>query len=134
MSSFNNNLRNFSVVYDNNNRVNNNDNRVNNNNDNRVNNNNDNRVNNINNNDNNNDIDDNNNNHDETYYYMGEHVDGCDQYGPIYVYHYISSAQLNGRNLNEVEMWDGDLELWPGDRLWSEASRKQNIIINVENV
>ena len=122
MSSFNNNLRNFSVVYDNN------DNRVNNDNNND---NDNNHVNNINDNDNN--IDD-NNNHDETYYYMGEHVDGCDQYGPIYVYHYISSTQLNGRNLNEVEIWDGDLELWPGDRLWSEASRKQNIIISVENV
>ena len=65
---------------------------------------------------------------------MGEHVDGCDKCGPIYVYHYISSTQLNGRNLNEVEMWDGDLELWPGDRLWLEACSKQNIIINVENV
>ena len=113
MSSFNNNLRNFSVVYDNNSVNNLNDN----------------------NNGNNNDIDENNNNnHDETYYYMGKHMDGCDNYGPIYVYHYISSTQLNGRDLTEVEMWDGDLELWPGDRLWSEASRKQNIIINVENV
>ena len=81
-------------------------------------------------------INDNNYNNEvkyETYYYLGEHVDGCDQYGPIIVYHYISDAMRNGRNLNTIDIWDYDLELWPGDTLWSKGGNGKNITVEVDN-
>ena len=65
----------------------------------------------------------------ETYYYLDEHVDGCDQYGPIIVYHYISEMMRNGRNLNSIDIYDYDLELWPGDKYWSEACKGNNIMV-----
>ena len=68
----------------------------------------------------------------ETYYYIGEHIDGCDMDGPKYVYHYISESYLNGRNINEIEVWDCDLELWPGDKYWIEAGKHKNIIVEMK--
>lgn len=65
----------------------------------------------------------------ETYQYLGKHVDGCDKDGPIIVYHYISSNLLGKRKLKEVSPWEYDLELWPGDKLWLKASRCEPITI-----
>lgn len=65
----------------------------------------------------------------ETYQYVGEHVDGCDRDGPINVYHYISKTLLGNRKLKDVSPWEYDLELWPGDKLWLKASRKEPITI-----
>jgi len=65
----------------------------------------------------------------QTFYYLGQHVDGCDRYGPIIVYHYISEEMRNGRNLNTLDIWDYDLELCPGDRYWRDAGRGRNITI-----
>jgi hypothetical protein len=70
----------------------------------------------------------------ETYYYLGKHYDGCDMYGPIVVYHYISETMLNGRNLNMINPDYYDLELWPGDRLWILAGPGKNINIDVEEL
>lgn len=87
---------------------------------------------------NNNDNNDNNNMDDnvnyEIFHYCGEHVDGCDRDGPIIVYHYISKERLNGRNLNLLNDWEYDLEFWPGDRHWRQASLKQDILINMDDV
>lgn len=69
----------------------------------------------------------------ETHYYVGEHVEGCDRDGPINVYHYISESALNGRGLNTIDAWDYDLELWPGDRYWLEASGKKTIVVESMN-
>jgi hypothetical protein len=71
---------------------------------------------------------------DETYYYIGEHVDGCDIDGEKMVYHYISKTRLNGRNLNTIDIFDYDLEFWPGDRLWTDVTTRNDIIINIEDV
>jgi len=68
----------------------------------------------------------------EKYYYVGEHVDGCDIYGPINVYHYISESLLRNRNLKDINFWDCDLELWPGDKLWSKAYNRGIITIELE--
>lgn len=65
----------------------------------------------------------------ETYYYVGEHVDGCDRYGPINVYHYISTTLLGNKKLKDISPWDYDLEVWPGDKLWLKASTHQPITI-----
>jgi hypothetical protein len=65
----------------------------------------------------------------ETYQYIGQHVDGCDRYGPIDVYHYISNSLLGNRKLKDVSHLEYDLELWPGDKLWLKASRKEPITI-----
>lgn len=65
----------------------------------------------------------------ETYQYVGQHVDGCDIYGPIDVYHYISNSLLGNRKLKDVSLLEYDLELWPGDKLWLKASRKEPITI-----
>lgn len=70
----------------------------------------------------------------ETYYYLGEHHNGCDMYGPIIVYHYISETKRNGRNLNMINPTDYDLELWPEDRLWFLAGPDKNINIEVEDL
>lgn len=67
----------------------------------------------------------------QTFYYLGEHVDGCDRNGPTIVYHYISDMMRNGRNLNTLDIWNYDLELWPGDRHWRNAGRGRNITIEV---
>lgn len=80
----------------------------------------------------------NNNNDDnmryEVYYYLGQHVDGCDMYGQNNVYHYISEKLLNGRNLNIIDLWEYDLELWPGDKYWLDAGiNKQILMIEVNN-
>lgn len=79
---------------------------------------------------NNNDIENGN----ETFYYCGEHVDGRDEYGPIIVYHYISKHKLNGRNLSHLDDWEYDLEIWPGDNHWRQASQKEDILINFEDI
>lgn len=83
----------------------------------------------------------NNNNHNrdqeqeyKTFYYLGKHVDGCDQYGPIIVYHYISDEMRNGRNLNTLDIWNYDLELWPGDRYWRNAGPGKNITIELGEI
>lgn len=65
----------------------------------------------------------------ETYHYIGEHVDGCDMDGPIVVYHYISNSLVGNRKLKDVSPWDYDLEIWPGDKLWVKASRKEHLTI-----
>ena len=65
----------------------------------------------------------------KTFYYLGQHVDGCDLQGPIIVYHYISEEMLNGRNLNTIDEWDYDLELCPGDRFWREAGFRKPLTI-----
>jgi len=72
--------------------------------------------------------------HNETYYYFGEHWEGCDYEAPYIIYHYISKTHLNGRNINTVDIYDYDLEIWPCDRLWREASTKKDIIIDIEDV
>jgi hypothetical protein len=70
----------------------------------------------------------------QTFYYLGQHTDGCDRDGPTIVYHYISEEMRNGRNLNMIDIWDYDLELWPGDRYWSNAGRGRNIMIEVGEI
>jgi hypothetical protein len=67
----------------------------------------------------------------ETYYYVGEHIDGCDKHGPNNVYHYISESELNGRNTNTINIWECDLELWPGDRNWLDATRREPIKVKL---
>ena len=71
----------------------------------------------------------------ETYYYCGEHVDGCDYDGPNNVYHYISKTLLGDKKIKDVNVYDYDLELWPGDKLWVKACTRQPITIefNFEN-
>lgn len=68
----------------------------------------------------------------ETYYYCGEHADGYDRYGAFNVYHYISKTSLNGRDIKQLGKWDYDLEIWPGDKLWSSADLKQDIVLELE--
>jgi len=69
----------------------------------------------------------------ETFYYCGEHVDGCDQDGPIIVYHYISKSRVDEckLNLNCLNPWEYDLEFWPGDYHWEQASLKKDILFNM---
>lgn len=77
----------------------------------------------------------NNNNQEQeyrTFYYVGQHVDGCDRQGPIIIYHYISKEMLNGRNLNTINQWDYDLELWPGDRFWRDAGPGKPLAIEAD--
>jgi hypothetical protein len=82
----------------------------------------------------------NNNNYDdntmyEPHYYVGEHVDGYDRYGPIIVYHYISERARNGRNINTIDQWEYDMEIWPGDRYWPHAGRNKSIImVEIDNI
>lgn len=70
----------------------------------------------------------------ETYYYLGEHHDGYDMYGPIIVYHYISETMRNGRNLNMINPNVYDLEIWPVNRLWFLAGPGKNITLEVEDL
>lgn len=70
----------------------------------------------------------------KTFYYVGQHVDGCDSQGPIIVYHYMSEEMRNGRNLNTINEWDYDLELWPGDRYWREAGRGKPLTIEADAI
>lgn len=96
-----------------------------------------NNMNNMNNNyDINTNINDNNNEEQiyQTFYYLGQHTEGSDQYGPIIVYHYISDEMRNGRNLNTLDIWDYDLEIWPGDRYWRDAGRGRNLTIEVGEI
>lgn len=67
----------------------------------------------------------------ETFYYLGQHNDGFDRHGPIIVYHYISETMRNGRNINTIDIWDYDLEFWPGDRYWRDAGCGINITNDV---
>jgi hypothetical protein len=66
----------------------------------------------------------------EEYYYLGTHVDGCDVDGPTVVYHYISKTLLKNRDIKSVDIWEYDLEIWPGDKLYHYAITNNIISIN----
>lgn len=66
----------------------------------------------------------------EVYYYLGTHVDGCDMDGPNIVYHYISKTLLNNRDIKSIDKWGYDLEIWPGDKLYMNAVKKEVIDFN----
>lgn len=70
----------------------------------------------------------------EVYYYCGQHTESYDKHGPIPIYHYISKSELGNRKLKDIPWHLSDMEIWPGDLLWSKACTKQNIIIEVTDI
>jgi hypothetical protein len=43
----------------------------------------------------------------------------CDEHGPIDIYHYISKKRLGTRQVEELNKWDYDEEIWLRDDIWS---------------
>lgn len=53
------------------------------------------------------------------YIYCGSHWEKCDEFGPQDIYHYISKERLGDRDIDEIDKWDYDVEIWVGDDLWA---------------
>lgn len=55
----------------------------------------------------------------QNYVYCGSHWEKCDEHGPIDIYHYISKNRLGTRQVEELNKWDYDEEIWLRDDIWS---------------
>ena len=55
------------------------------------------------------------------YVYCGKHWEKADEDGPIDIYHYMSRDRLGSKtidDIDELDEWDYDQEIWLGDKLW----------------
>lgn len=55
--------------------------------------------------------------HDD-YVYCGYHWEKCDEDGTEDIYHYIAKSRLGDRDVDTLDNWDYDVEVWIYDSIW----------------